>query len=271
MRLLIDGDIILYRSAAACVKLEYIYREKGKEEDGPVASFRYKRDAKAWLNGEEELYVEEKKVKLDPVEHCYYSIKNTINSIIKASGINPNVEIYVGGEDNFRLDVDPEYKQGRPPRPPYFDDAFEYMVDHMGAIVVNGMETDDVLGIEQAADSCIVSIDKDLLQIPGAHYNYVNDSAQFVTKQEANDWFWNQLMTGDGVDNIPGLFNIGPSRAADLVDTFPDRDQLEGFIRGAYLDEFPDDPARFNKNVKLLYIRRTNEDLTVEQILEKVQ
>lgn len=105
--------------------------------------------------------------------------------------------------------------------PTYGKDIEQYLVAHWGAEYTHGMEADDALGIKQTSmkegETCIVSIDKDLLMIPGAHYNFVTKEYIEIGEQEAADNFYKQLLTGDTVDNVPGLSGVGPAKAASIL------------------------------------------------------
>lgn len=60
-------------------------------------------------------------------------------------------EVYISGEENFRYTIDPTYKANRAgkPRPVYLQDVREYLVVRWGAVVSDGIEADDNLGIRQ--------------------------------------------------------------------------------------------------------------------------
>jgi 5'-3' exonuclease len=124
--------------------------------------------------------------------------------------------IYLTSQDksNFRLTLDPSYKANRTaPKPPYYLLLREYMIQEHKAEVAFGMEADDLLGINQTEDTVICSIDKDLKQIAGRHYNFVKDEHCTVSISDGLYWFYTQLLTGDPSDNIKGVAGIGPKRA----------------------------------------------------------
>ncbi|HET8686278.1 MAG TPA: hypothetical protein VFM18_06390 [Methanosarcina sp.] len=79
------------------------------------------------------------------------------------------------------------------------------------------MEADDLLGLHQTEDSCIVSIDKDLLMIPGWHYNYVKDDLCYVSEWAGIYAFYKQLLVGDPSDNIKGAKGIGKAKAERIL------------------------------------------------------
>jgi hypothetical protein len=50
-----------------------------------------------------------------------------------------------------------------------------------------------------------VSLDKDLLQIPGYHYNFVKGIESFVSPIDGLRSFYRSVITGDSTDNIPAF------------------------------------------------------------------
>jgi len=117
-----------------------------------------------------------------------------VKSILSKFSEDSTYRIFLQGGGNYRdriATIQP-YKGNRDPsaRPKYFDEIRSYLVDFWGAEVITGMETDDACGIEQwkhkDRSTCIVSLDKDLDNIPGWHYNYVKDEFYYVTLAQAN-------------------------------------------------------------------------------------
>lgn len=134
-----------------------------------------------------------------------------------------------GGPNNFRDTLYPMYKKSktreksREKKAEWFDELKDYMVSLEGSVLCTGFEADDQLRIwhleaeEKGVASVIVSIDKDLDCIPGLHYNPRNQLSYNVTTLYAERCFWRQMLTGDSIDNIPGVKGIGPKRAEALV------------------------------------------------------
>src|SRR5699024_3478519 len=130
--------------------------------------------------------------------------------------------IVIGGDGNFRKEINPNYKGNRNPedRPLMYDDCRSWLVDSHDAISVDGVETDDVLGMLQCMTkdtTCIASIDKDLLTIPGEHYCIDKDFHLYVSEEEALYNYCYQMLTGDPTDNITGLPGIGPKKAITIL------------------------------------------------------
>jgi len=131
-------------------------------------------------------------------------------------------------ENNFRYKIYPEYKANRTtlPRPKHLEGIKEHLVLRWNARLALGQEADDALGIAQTqhywafghpAQSVICSIDKDLMQILGNHYNFVRKEHTFVTPEEALRYFYRQILTGDTADNIKGAKGIGPVKADRIL------------------------------------------------------
>lgn len=163
---------------------------------------------------------------------------------------------------NFRYKVYPEYKANRKqPKPLHYDFLRSHLVQKWGAEEVFGMEADDALGINQSPDTCIVSIDKDLDQIPGHHFNFVKGLLYDIGPEEALRFFYQQILTGDRVDNIPGIKGIGPARASLILNGTRDDGELWANVLNGYRTLlYPEDAgaARTHavRNGQLLRIRQ---------------
>lgn len=141
-------------------------------------------------------------------------------------------EIYFSGKNNFRYNIFPEYKANRigKYRPKWEASTKEFLHKEWGAIWYEGAEADDILAIRQTElgdNSIIVSIDKDMKQVPGWHYQWeqtrkaivVKEASRFyVTPIEGTRHFYRQLIIGDGADGIQGVPGSGPKAAAVLDD-----------------------------------------------------
>lgn len=161
-------------------------------------------------------------------------IDEYIDKILDSTGAD-RFTIYLSDstENNYRTRLYPEYKANRTqPKPVHLEGLRYYLVTEMGAELTAEQEADDALGITQCKyenrEHCIIcSIDKDLLQIPGWHYNFVRETKIYVTKEEGIRTFYEQLLKGDKVDNIPGIYGIGDVKAKKLLKDF--KTELEMF------------------------------------------
>lgn len=177
---------------------------------------------------------------------------------------------FISGPDNFRYSIDPSYKANRKdvPRPEYLQQVREHLVVEWNAHVSDGIEADDNLGIHQTAAggaSTICSIDKDLYQIVGKHYNFV--TGEFREVDERTGWinFYTQLILGDKSDNIPGydgkMRPICPKFLQPVIDRLhgasSDREMFH-IVEDLYM--FGGTGDRIHINAQLLYIQRKEGD-----------
>jgi hypothetical protein len=181
-----------------------------------------------------------------------------IQDILADTG-SDSYSVYLTGTDNFRREIAPSYKANRPDeRPAHWQAVREFLVTHHKAEICNGHEADDQLGIQQDKErgtTVICSIDKDLLQIPGRHYNFVKKTFQEVGIDEGLEHLYLQSLIGDRSDNIIGVAGIGPVKAAQALD---------GLLPEEWYDkcrELYNDDERFHLNMKLLYIWQKPDDI----------
>jgi 5'-3' exonuclease len=143
-------------------------------------------------------------------------------------------------ETVFRKKTYPEYKQNRKaPRPKHYDALREFLVTEWKAKMVSYMEADDAIGIDSSSGNCVVvSIDKDLLQIPGLHYNFVKETFQEVTPIEGTRFFYKQCLTGDVADNVKGIAGIGPAKAEKLLNKGNNESEWFNIVRETYDNDY---------------------------------
>lgn len=151
-------------------------------------------------------------------------------------------EVFLTGSTNFRNDlaVTKPYKGNRSaPKPKHFLALRKAMLDD-GACLSIGCEADDMIGIrsqELGAGNCVVvGLDKDLLNLPGIHYNFVKREFIVVDEEQALLNFYRQVVTGDSVDNVAGMGRGAKAFAAKMTKGM-NKDELEdiavcGFTKG---------------------------------------
>lgn len=174
--------------------------------------------------------------------------------------------IYLSGEKNFRHAIYPAYKANRTaPKPVHLEACKKFLIDNWNAVVTNGIEADDALGINQKADTIICSIDKDLLQIPGNHYNFVKKEFKEVSEQEGWLSFYTSLLVGDATDNIKGCPGIGKAKAPRILAGCETEEEMFDACRMTYND---DDMMFLNGH--LLYIwRKENDNWCPERFIKQ--
>ena len=188
------------------------------------------------------------------------------------------VKIALKGTGNFREQLDSEYKAQRPDIDPEFKKRLYFLHNYglsQGAVRCDGWEADDQVvawayEAKQNGDEAVIAgIDKDLLQVVGAHYNYGGTSTKPLKEDERwhhtsveEGWyrFCKQLLTGDTIDNIKGITQVGEKRAEAALTGLNKKEQMEKVVE-LYKKEFGEDWERkLHVNCNLIYMRRWPDD-----------
>jgi len=132
-------------------------------------------------------------------------------------------KVFLTGSGNFRHDINPEYKANRKdkPKPRWLQELREHLVMGWNATISEGNEADDELGIAQCnatENTVICSIDKDLLMIPGNHYNFVKNEHRVVSVLDGKKMLYYQLIMGDSADNIFGFDGKARSKVPKFLE-----------------------------------------------------
>lgn len=178
--------------------------------------------------------------------------------------MKPWVSDYKGfltGSNNYRKEiaVTAPYKGNRvQERPVHYQLVRDYLTSAWGCEVIDGQEADDAIGIaaysygDDDEAYIIMTIDKDLDMIRGWHYNFTKDIKYFVQEDDTMRTFYTQVLTGDRVDNIPGLKGIGPKKAEKILkDCSSEKDMY-----AAVLKAYDNNEEYLWEQAKLLWIRR---------------
>jgi len=108
----------------------------------------------------------------------------------------------------------------------------------------------------------IITVDKDLDNTPGWHYNFVKKEKYWITEEEGIRNFYKQLLTGDAVDNIKGIKGIGPKRAEHLLGRGKNEKDYYSIVLQQYRHHLPyeftgvNPTEQLNENAQLLWIMR---------------
>ena len=170
--------------------------------------------------------------------------------------------IYLHGSGNYRNDIFPDYKISRVGLTPpvLYPDVVDYLCDVWGAEKCDGIETDDILAIEQSkhplGESVIASIDKDLYQVPGLHYDMVKHEEYRYTPRQSDTFLYQQIITGDRTDDIPGVHGIGPVKAKEALEGASSTYEL--YSRA--LDCWGGDTDAMHLTAQLVYLLRSEND-----------
>ena len=252
---LIDADVILYRA--------------GFSADSQVLAGLRQQVAEEYPDWDEQSVKDNAHLRLQDEEYLNFALGNTRTTIETIIDGRESYRLFLTGKGNFREQVATmqPYKGNRDPthKPKYYTEIKQYMIDRWNAEVIEGMEADDAMGIAQWAardkSTVICSIDKDLLMIPGWHYNIRDKEQKFVTLAEANRMFFWQMLVGDSTDNIPGIKGMGAVRSSKLLDPMlGDEAAMKEAVWEYYIKQYGDNAHNaWNEVAKLLFIKREAE------------
>lgn len=200
---------------------------------------------------------------------CEVKLSEKIYDILNIVGQSYNVEkyyVFVKGKDNFRYKIFPAYKKNRPPKHPIIDVLNYYLVSEFGAIESHNAESDDYAYSysqlpEYKGRAIICSVDKDMLQIPGIHYDYQKNKFHIISEEEARYNLAIQMIMGDAADGISGLRGYGPKKAEKIIKKGMTNYQCIRAILKEYLKNYPDAETAKNAlrlNYKLLKLHKVN-------------
>ena len=167
--------------------------------------------------------------------------------------------LYLTGRGNFRTEYATTaiYKGNRKDKekPVHIQLLRQHLIDNWAAVVTEGEEADDAIaiaGTKHGDKTIMVSLDKDFDQIPGWHYNFVKKKRYYVTPEEGMLFFYRQILMGDRIDNIIGIYGIGEKKSAKLLeDCVTEQDYYSKCV-----EMYDGDEDRVLENGRMLWLRR---------------
>ncbi len=186
-----------------------------------------------------------------------YGVLNMLRRLRQDYPADYSLCVFDAKGKTFRDDLYPEYKAHRPSMPPDLAMQIEPLHQAIKAAgwkieMIDGVEADDVLGTlaQQAARDgvrCIIATgDKDLAQLVNEHVTLINtmnnetlDIEGVKTKfgvppERIVDYL---TLTGDQVDNVPGVEKVGPKTAVKwltqhgtLAQVMQNADSISGVV-----------------------------------------
>lgn len=199
----------------------------------------------------------------DPNERRYEKTRKHLNDFIKEILVNTRSNQYLGfltGGDSFRVKLSlamtyphkenkiithkplvKEYKGCRKgkPKPHFFHELRESMVNDWGFHMLNEIEADDAVCMcAYKYDNCIIaSKDKDMKQIPTMHYHIKDKSLTRVNAKEAHYNLYHQIIMGDTSDDVAGIVGMGEAKATKfLANVNPENYHVA--VKSLYQDKF---------------------------------
>lgn len=173
-----------------------------------------------------------------------------------------------------RYEIYPEYKANRKDKekPKHFHTLKDYCISKYKAIFHNDLEADDICLIysknftNKNDYAYLCSLDKDLLNLEGTHFNYDKNEWITVNKNEADYFFTTDLLVGQSGDNIKCVEGIGKVGAEKILKSVDLEDSLM-LVFGAYLKKYgwENGVKEFWKNYQVLKIKDNWPNFKIEE------
>ena len=283
---IIDGDIVVYRAGFAAQ--DYIH--KVIDQDGDVLD---QFSAKAEANDFSELMALggeiTPKIETEVLPKSHDDVEMIVDVMIKniiVGSESTDYIVYLSGATNFRNEVATirEYKGNRSSetRPIHYDYIRSYIEDKHPTITSINCEADDLCAMrlyteykkalvsknQNDCEAILCSIDKDLRNIPGHHYNIKDKYIDWVSPSMANIHFAKQLLTGDSTDNIPGISyfsdkkkKVGPKTAEKMLKDCTSIQELYEGVCEVYAEFAGEDwEVKLQEVGTLLWMQRSPEE-----------
>jgi len=173
-------------------------------------------------------------------------VVSMIRSLARQYPDSPIAVVFDAKGDTFRNQIYPDYKAHRPPMPDELRTQIapiHQIITAMGLplLVIPDVEADDVIGTlaaqasAQQRQTLISTGDKDLAQLVTDHVTLINTmTGEQLDPQGVQQKFGLPpdrivdllALTGDKVDNIPGVPGVGPKTAVKWLQDFGSVDQI---------------------------------------------
>lgn len=175
-----------------------------------------------------------------------YGVLNMLRKLLNDYHPTHIAVVFDSKSKNFRHQIYPAYKANRAVMPNDLQSQIAPLFDAIRAlgmplIVIEGYEADDIIGalaqqaVKQGMTVLISTGDKDLAQLVNSQVTLINTMSQQtldiegvhkkfgVTPEQMVDYL---ALTGDNVDNIPGVPGVGPKTAALWLSRYHNLDNL---------------------------------------------
>lgn len=257
---LIDGDVIRYQVGHACQHNTFVVNGK---------SFLTPNEANAYCTEHAiPTHNVKKVVAAEIVQAVYHTVDKFIEGILKGAEAD-SCQIFLTGTGNYRekiATIQPYKGQRVSEKPVHFEAISKYLQYRYKAEVIDRAEADDAMGYNQSGlDTIICTIDKDLDMIPGLHFNWNKQKKYTVTLDEANYFFYKQLLTGDRIDNIQGCIGMGDKLASKALEGCKTEKELYQAVVKTYMEQYEKFCERVgmtcHKDSRLLFEQSVMRDL----------
>lgn len=227
-----------------------------------------------------------------PFEVCFGAVESQIDRILTATK-SDTYSVFLSSPEcktwRYQTATILPYKENRAgaEKPLHWGTIRSNLKLHHPCTIAEYVEADDSMSIEQYKDlrasddwcrqagrvsseenikekalTVICSIDKDLMMVPGWHYNWNKDEMVWQNELDSLKCFYTQLLIGDSTDNILGLFGVGPKSAAvKRLDACKVEQDMFNNVHTEYKARFGSYAEAFLRETgRLLWMQTTQED-----------
>lgn len=189
-----------------------------------------------------------------------------------------------------RKSANPDYKANRPTQSPkMWNFIKEYLMSKWRVTQCNNIEVDDAVRLTynyyskfMGLDCFTVAIDKDIINLEGKAYNWRKEEWITTTAEQANQYFWKSMITGDTIDCIKGIPGKGEKYVEKLFLLNAGKLSLRDLVFNEYIAYFGEYRGieEFFKNYKCLKVLEELEGFVYpnsvkfelqEKVVEKIE
>lgn len=161
-----------------------------------------------------------------------------LNEIEQNYHVEKTLYFFTKCKNNFRNAIDPEYKANRKKPNRWISELRNYLIDYWNnSFAHDEYEADDLIfyntQLLHEKDYIVCSIDKDLKQIQGLHFDYyqlkrydengeefkIRKGFKYMEKTDCENLLCELFLVGDACDNIKGVKGIGKAKAAKIIES----------------------------------------------------
>lgn len=143
-------------------------------------------------------------------------------------------ELVIGDTNNFRKNINPNYKANRPSKPQIYEVVLGVVNQKFNPISLQNLEADDTCRILYEdknfypnLEKIIVSIDKDFFSIPCKFYRDLpNNDLIDIDLDTAQYNLYKQIIMGDNSDNYKGIPGYGEVKASKFLEFSKDEKEI---------------------------------------------
>jgi 5'-3' exonuclease len=161
-----------------------------------------------------------------------------LNEIEEHFHVEKTMYFFTKCKRNFRKEIDPQYKANRKKPNRWISELRDYLIEYWNnSFAHDEYEADDLIfyntQLLHEKDYIVCSIDKDLKQIQGLHFDYyqlkrydengeefkVRKGFKYMEKIDCENLLCEMFLVGDACDNIKGVKGIGKAKATKIIES----------------------------------------------------